>query len=271
MKKILKASPLLILVGLLFASHENIGITTYSRSISESGVGGVFGVEALFINPAGLSSGSKFELLLSYEIPYGNIKGLKSTILGFKYSNFAIGISEYFLNIENEGKYAEGMYLLSYGRNVGVINVGGSLNIYKFQDPRFGTDYKGGIDLGIQSAVSDFVSAGVFYKNITRSAIRGSDLPQYLDTGITISIQGLSSTYLSFRMYPGNSPIFMLGEEVSLADGLLQVKGGLNYGDDYKKASFGLEINLKGFIVGYAFSTNFELSPAHSFSINFRR
>jgi len=271
MKKKIKASSLLILVSLLFASHENIGITTYSRSISESGVGGVSGVEALFVNPAGLSSGSKIDLLLSYEIPYGNIKGLKSTILGFKYSNFAIGISEYFLNIENEGKYAEGMYLLSYGRNIGVINVGGSLNIYKFQDPRFGTEYKGGIDLGVQSAVSDFVSAGVFYKNITRSTIRGSDLPQYLDIGLTISIQRLSSTYLSFRMYPGSSPVFMMGEEVSLASGLLLVRGGLNYGEDYKKASFGLGVNLKDFVVDYAFSTNFELSPAHSFSIRFRR
>jgi hypothetical protein len=270
MKKI-GALALFIAVGTLFASHENVGITPYSRSISESGVASISGVDALFINPAGISSGSKVELLVSYEVPYGDIEGLRSAILGFKYANFALGISEYFLNLEGEGRYAEGMYILSYGRNIGVINVGGSVNVYKFQDPRFGTDYTGGIDLGIQSAVSDFVSAGVFYKNITRSSLRGNELPQYLDMGMSVSIQGLSSTYLSFRMSPGNSPIFMLGEEVILANGFLKIRGGLNYGEDYKKASFGLGINLKNFTIDYAYSTNFELSPSHSFGLSFRR
>ncbi len=273
MKKLLRI--LILLSGFVYASHENVGITPQMRGLGESVVGSAYGVSAIFSNPAYLGFNNSFELLISYERPYGSegILGLNSANLGAVYRGFGVSLGEYFLKLDEDtsGFYSEGLYSLSYGRATGAFGYGFNVNLYKFTDPRFGTSFTGGLDLGLCSRVSEYVSAGVFYKNITRSSIRGSNLPQYLDAGININIQNLSSTFVSFRMTPGSSPIFMLGEKVSLYKGLIDLYVGFNYGSDLKKASFGFGLNLNRFAINYAFSSNFELSPAHSIGLTYRR
>ncbi len=272
MRKILFL-PLILTV--LYASHENIGVTPESRSLAESFVATAFGVNGIFGNPGGVAFGEKVEFLASYEKPFGSadIKGLSTVTAGIKYRHFGLGISEYSLKLEGEysGRYAEGLYSLSYGGALGSIGVGANVNLYKFQDPRFGTDYTAGLDLGLCSKVSEWVGAGVFYRNILGSKIRGDNLPQFLDAGLSISIQNLSRTLLNFRMAPASSVVLMVGEEVSVASGIVKLRAGFNYGENLKKASFGLGVTLKGITVNYGFSTNFELSPAHAIGINFGR
>ncbi|MDD5572944.1 MAG: hypothetical protein PHQ71_04140 [Candidatus Hydrothermia bacterium] len=264
-----------LLVTLLYASHENIGVTPEGRALGESFVAGAFGFNGIFFNPGALTFGERLEFSVSYEKPYGglDISGLNSVTMGLKYKNFGIGISEYGLKLEGEysGTYAEGFYAFSYARAFGTFGVGANLDVYKFQDPRFGSTYYAGLDLGLCSRVSEWVGAGIYYRNVLGASIRGDKLPQYLDAGIGISIQDLSTTFLSLRMSPSGSVIFMGGEEFSVARGVLKLRAGLDYGDNITKGSFGLGLKIKGITVNYAYSTNFELSPAHAFGITWGR
>ncbi len=262
--------------GLLLASHENIGISPEARALGESIVGKGYGISGLYSNPAGLLDGEKIQFYASYEKPYGSsgLGEINLISVGIKYSNFAISLNEYYTEIEGDysGAYSEGLYTISYATIFGPMSFGTNLNLYKFQEPRFGTDFTAGLDLGVMSRISDFVGAGVFYRNITRSRIRGEYLPYYLDAGVHVSVQGLSKSFITFRMSPNSLVTLMFGEEVDLAKGLLTLRGGLNYGEDLKKASFGIGVNpLNNLKINYSFSTNFELSPSHSLGIVFRR
>lgn len=273
----MKRSLLIFLfLGILFASHENIGVSPEARALGESIVARSYGISGLFSNPAGLINGQKIQIVAFYEKPYGSsVTGeLNVVSVGVKYSNFAVSLNEYYTRLDGDysGLYSEGLYTISYSSVVGPLSLGSNINFYKFQEPRFGTDFTAGIDLGIMSKISDFVGAGIYYRNITRSRIRGEYLPYYIDAGIHISVQGLSKSFISFRMSSNSFITMMLGEEIDLAKGLLTLRGGLNYGEDLKKASFGIGINpLNNLTINYSFSTNFELSPSHSVGILFGR
>lgn len=273
MKKLLI---LLAVISIVYASHENVGISPEARALSESNVSKGFGISSLFTNPAGILSGGQWEAMISYERPYGSssLGDINSVNLAFKFKGFGLALSEYYKDLEGDytGRYAEGMYGLSYADDFGPLVFGVNLVLYKFQEPRFGTDYTPGVDFGLLSRTSDWVGAGVFFKNVFKSKIRGEELPQCLDAGIHVSIQDLSTTFISLRMAPAGSIVFNLGEEVNLQKGLLKVRGSISYGEDVKKAGFGIGIMpSKNFSIDYAFSTNFELSPAHSLGITYGR
>ncbi|MGB9824558.1 MAG: hypothetical protein ACPLN0_00330 [Candidatus Hydrothermia bacterium] len=265
-----------IFVAFVYASHENIGVSPESRALGESTVSMGLGISGVFSNPAGLMDATNLQVALFYEKPYGaqGIGNINSAFLGIKYTKFAISFSEYYAKLEGDysGLYSEGIYSLSYAIPFGVLSLGSNLNVYKFQDPRFGTDFTAGLDFGLLTRISDFVSAGICYHNVFRARIRGENLPYYLDAGIRVSVRDLSRSLIAFRMMPSSQVVLMFGEEVDLVKNILTLRGGLSYGNDTRKASLGLSVKaIEKFTISYSFSSNFELSPAHSLGVVYGR
>jgi len=272
MKKIIF---ILIMVSFLEASHENMGGTPVAQALSLSYVAMAHGAGAIPFNPAGLPLGDKMEALTYYRILYGGLgERFASYGLYVKYGNIGIGIEEKGAMLEGdyEGKYDEGLYSLSGGYPLSSNLLAGlNLNLYKFQDPRFGTSYSFGADVGLLANITKVFRVGAFYRNITLSRIREDKLPSYLDAGISMHSGDFSSTSLTFHMSPDYGPGVALGEQISLFKGLLILRGGIYSEEDLKKFSFGIGIHKAGFHFDYAVISTEGLPLSHSFGILYRR
>jgi len=266
---------IMISISFLEASHENMGGIPVAQALSLSYVAMAEGAGAIPFNPAGLPLGNRIEALTYYRILYGGLgERFASYGLYVKYGNIGIGIEEKGATLEGdyEGKYDEGLYSLSGGYPLSDnLSAGLNLNLYKFQDPRFGASYSFGVDVGLLATITKIFRVGAFYKNITLSRIRGDKLPSYLDAGISMHSGDFSRTSFTFHMSPDYGPGIAFGEEISLFRGLLNLRSGIYSEEDLKRFSFGIGINKSGLHFDYAVIATEGLPLSHSFGILYRR
>ncbi|MFQ5675115.1 MAG: helix-hairpin-helix domain-containing protein [bacterium] len=226
-------------------------------------------VDALFINPAGLSRIAGTEVSLFYQKPFG----LEDVNFGTAAISFPVWGTRLSLGYSTLGNvfYQEQHFRVGYSRDyVQKIFYGLGLNYQIIQIDGNGSAAALALDIGVIAPLTDRLSLGFTASNINRAKIGKSReaLPQSFNMGL--SLHAHPKLILNAEIFKDIrfEQELRLGAEFQIADALA-LRSGTGTHPNRFSAGFGIRVDR--FIVDYAFFTHNDLGLTHqvSLSINF--
>ncbi len=260
-------------------------LNTSPRALGVSGafVASAEGLESVHFNPAGITEVDNLEVLTYYKHLYSGLSvGLHNMAIGvakrFGKNVLALDIQDFGANLkgEYEGRYAEDAITLTYGYSLSkYLRLGLNLNLFHLQEPRFGSANTFGVDIGVISTLYHSWRLGIFIQNVNAPCINGREnsynLPRFISFGLAFRPIKNCKTEISIRKEEDFPARFMMGHEVSLFGGAIDLRGGLFTEGELTKFSFGVDFNRAPITVKYAMQFDPNLPLTHIIGISYRR
>ncbi len=274
---------LLLLVGTSYGAFEWQQLPAYPRGMGTAFTAISTASDALFWNPAGLSSfNGNVDLLIAYSRPFGGMDvGLNNGLVGFmkKFGDigFGIGFGDYGAKIEGDynGRYAE--QILTAGAALPLnerLSFGIKFNYYRLSMPRFNPSGAFGVDIG---AIAKFYSkwmVGLYVQNASSASLTASDgtsyrLPSSLAFGVALRPYRNTLTSIDIRKEYGQPVTVALGQSVSW--NRFTLRGGVQSQGDFLQFDAGFTARFRGFRIDYSATITPEFPVTHTFTIGFGR
>ncbi|GAB1367151.1 hypothetical protein MASR1M36_20220 [Candidatus Cloacimonadaceae bacterium] len=278
MKKIILISLILIPTALLLAVFDD-----YQPSAVARGMGGAWtavanDANALFYNPAGLSSTSlsaKLGASYLYNQDYAENKSAAFAYqLPAKLGTLAIGgrmldvdFEDATLMSEFTGSIGHGLYLLKDVHS--EISLGWTGNLYRLAYDGEKDDYAMGIDLGVMALLHGRTKFAFAITNLNKAKMGNEnqiDLPSKLALGIAYTPYDMVTTSVEVKKDFGMETEFMGGVEARPFEPL-----AIRFGVHQNPATYnaGASFYMQNIEVDYSFTYHPVLPPTHYISIGY--
>ncbi len=252
-----------------FTSGNASDLPTGARAIAMAGtyVALANTAEAVFHNPGGLNQLSGTEVAIFYQKPFGleDVNwGTLAASVPIRDYRASLGLTTL-----SNGSYSEQALTLAWSQQYKRrLYYGIGVRYKRLKIDGYGSSSSVGLELGLLMPLSTKFSWGASAQNVGRSQF-GSDeqMPQILRSGVALA--ATPELVLALEIFKD----VRFDEEVRFgveyrALQQLAVRAGMANHPDRLTAGFGLD--LKPFILDYAFFTHNDLGATHQLSLTFR-
>lgn len=232
--------------GIAMASPENLFVNPASLSFIRS----VFATSYYSPSPFGLSQLSNYGAAMAH--PFGGL-------------SVAAGVSSFGFSLYRESIASAVCGMLMTDQ----FSSGASFHLYHLSVDRYGSAYRGIIDLGALFLVNDQVTVGMSISNLLRTSFGDTDdIPTTISGGISLKVTPntvVNADMVKDVRYPVS---FAFGIEYQPHE-IISIQTGTN--GETSQLFGGVGIQLRPFRINYGVAAHPELGVTHSIGITFQQ
>jgi hypothetical protein len=256
-----------------FAAFEDWQVGTRANGMAGAYTAVCYDLDAVRWNPAGLRGLESWQASVYAKRLWG-IAGLMNetftigTSLG-KWGGVALSAQQVGCDLETDQAFtfSHGLQLteqLSFGYNI---------NAYRLWQNRFGSAMTAGVDVGLLAVIYRKWRVGCFGHNLNHPTLGTEteyDLPSGLAVGLAYQpLPGLMASAEAAKD-PGYVTRYKFGAEFEVKPNLLNIRGGVFNEGRLTMYSAGMDVSVRGFMVGYAYEGGHEaLAGNHQIGLGY--